>query len=117
MALYTVQTISRAGITPTFAAVASSDTFPCPADMRNYLEVKNAGGAPINVTIPAVQLTVDTVVAGALPVSDLVVSIPATTGNKKIGPIPAAYINSGIVTANFSGITSVTAGAFRLPAN
>jgi len=114
LSLYTVQNIVKAGLTPTFAAVTSSDTFPCPSDLRTYLEVKNAGGSPINVTIPAVQTTINTVVAGDITVADMVVSIPATTGNKKIGPIPPAYISAGIVTANFSGITSVTAGAFHL---
>ena len=115
MAEYVVQTISRAGITPTFAAVASSDTFKCPSDLRNYLEVLNGSGSSINVTIAAVQTTVDTAVAGTVGVDDIVVAVAQTTGRKKIGPFPPAYINAGSVTVAYSATTTVTAGAFRLP--
>lgn len=114
MAAYTVQSITRAGLTPTFAAVAASDTFVCPSGMRTYLEVVNAG-SQITATIAAVQTTVKTGIAGDITVDDIVVTVPATTGRKKIGPFPPAYINAGIVTVVYSGTTSVTAGAFHLP--
>lgn len=114
MAAYSVQTISRAGLTPAFTAAALSDTFVCPNDRRTYLEVINAG-SQITATIAAVQTTIKTGIAGDVTVDDIVVTVPATTGRKKIGPFPAAYINAGIVTVAYSGVTSVTAGAFYLP--
>lgn len=115
MGTYTVQRITRAGITPTFAAVAASDQFVCPNDKRTYLEVVNAGGSIDNVGVAAVQTTVRTETAGDVGVDAIAVAVPATTGRKKLGPFPPAYINAGLVTVTHSFQTSVTAGAFYLP--
>lgn len=113
--MYTVQNISRVGLTPTFAAVASSDTFVCPNDKRTYLEVINAGGTNDVVAVAPVQAQIDTGIAGVVDVDPISVTVPLTTGRKKIGPFPSAYINGGIVTVTHSFLTSVTAGAFYLP--
>ncbi len=111
------QTISRAGLTPVYSAVSASDTFVCPNDRRTYLEVVNAGGSPDTVAIAPVQASVHTSIAGDLAVSAISVVVPATTGRKKIGPIPSAYVNAGIVTVTHSFTTSVTQGVFVLPDN
>lgn len=115
MGTYTVQKITRAGITPSFAAVAASDQFVCPNDKRTYLEVINAGGTIDNVGVAPVQTKVRTEVAGDIDVDAIAVAVPITTGRKKIGPFPPAYINAGLVTVTHSFTTSVTAGAFYLP--
>src|SRR4029453_1172403 len=54
MATYTVQTVTEAGVTPTYTAVSASDTFtPAAADLDkpHILHVKNAGGSPDTVVI------------------------------------------------------------------
>lgn len=115
MALLTPQNISRAGLTPAFVAAASSDTFPNPSDRRTYLEVINAGGSPDVVAVAPVQAQIDTNIAGIIDVDAISVSVPASTGRKKIGPFPPAYTFNGIVTVTHTFITSVTVGVFVLP--
>lgn len=110
MAALTTQNISRAGITPTFAAVAASDTFT--PDAQTFIEVKNAGGTIDNVTIA--------VLAGdppGLTIADVTVAVPITTGDKMIGPLPPNYFadpTTGLGTITHSFTTTVTAGVFKL---
>jgi hypothetical protein len=110
MALLTTQTIIRTGITPTYAAVAASDTFTPGANV--FLHVKNAGGSPDTC---AVQ-----VLAGdpspTLLIADLSVSV--TNGQERmIGPLPAQYFadpTTGLATVTHGFTTSVTVGVFNL---
>jgi hypothetical protein len=75
------------------------------------------GVGSINVTIPAQRTSARVKGAGTLTISDIVVAV-ANGAEKIIGPIPEAYINaSGNITVNYSGTSSVTAGAFKLPAS
>lgn len=78
-ATLTVQAGAMAGITPTFtsADVANGNQFVWPGKPC-WVEAKNVGGAPANLTI-ATPKTVE-----GLAVADNVVSIPATTGDKLI---------------------------------
>lgn len=108
----TKQAIVQAGLTPALAA-ANVDGHYFEGSGTVYLEVKNAAGAPIDVTVQT-----PAVVAG-LAVADLVVTIPATTGQKKIGPFntrafnrPAGGSDAGLVYVDFSAVTSVTVGLF-----
>jgi hypothetical protein len=114
MAVIAIQTVVDTGITPTLAAATSSDTVQDDGQARTYLEVVNGGGGSINVTIPSQQANVQVPGVGVLTVADIVVAV--TNGQRRfIGPFSRAYINaSGNVTVNFSGITSVTVGAFRV---
>lgn len=114
MAAYTIQTVVDTGLAPTLAAVASSDTAADDGTARTYLEVSNGGGGSINVTIPSQQANTQVPGVGVLTVADIVVAVP-NGARRLIGPFTRAYINTaGNVTFNYSGITSVTAGAFRL---
>lgn len=115
MALLTTQVLSRSGIVPSFAAAAAGgDTFACGNDMRDYVEVKNASGASITVTVAAVQTSLNTGIAGTVTIPNISVAV-AAGAQRKIGPFPAAYINNGIVSMTYSAVTSVTVGAFRTP--
>lgn len=115
MAALTAQAILLAGIVPAYAAANDGDTIKQPTDQRLFLHVKNGGGGSINVTIPAVQTSLETDEAGTVTISDIVVAV-AAGAEKMIGPFPPAYINaSGNVTINYSGVTTVTAAAFKLP--
>lgn len=109
MALLSTQTISRAGVTPAYTAVAASDTFLPDAD--TFIHVKNAGGSSDTV---AVQ-----VLAGdppGLTIADVSVSVP-NGQERMIGPFSPQYFadpSTGLATVTHSFQTSVTAGVFKL---
>jgi len=103
MALLTPQVVSLAGTTPTYAAAAGSTTVPC--GERNFLHVKNANGSSMTVTLTATGK-----IRGQLA-ADVVITVPATTGDKMIGPIPAelfAGATDGSCAVAYSSTTSVT---------
>jgi len=104
-----VQQIVRTGLSQALAA-ANADGSYVPNDGRTFLRVKNADASPITVTIETPG-TVD-----GLAIGDLAVVIPATTGDKLIGPFPPDTYNQpdGTIKATFSAVASVTIGAFRL---
>ncbi len=109
MALMTVQQIARTGITPSYAAVASSDTFA--NNGKVFLHVKNGSGGSINVTV-TVKRQVDGQTATARTVA------VGAGAEAMLGPFdPADYADpdSGLTTVNYSATTTVTAAAFRLP--
>ncbi len=111
MALLASQSITRAGVTAAYAAAAGGgDTFT--PDRDTFLQVKNASGGAITVTI----VTPRTDGVGNA-VADNTVSIPATTGDKMIGPFPAEFYadpSTGLASITYSGVTSLTIGVFKL---
>lgn len=104
MALLAQQVIARSGLTPTYSAAAASTTVTC--GDRSFLHVKNTNGSSMTVTITA------TAQVDGQAVADLVVTVPATTGDKMIGPITAklfASASDGVSAAvTYSSTTSVT---------
>lgn len=114
MAALNIQTIADTGIVPSLASATNGDTVADDGTARTFVEVANGGGSSINVTIPAQQTSVVVPGVGALTVADQVVAV-ANGARKLIGPFSRAYINTaGNVTLNFSSVTSVTVGAFKL---
>lgn len=110
MALLATQNITRAGVGPTFAAVSASDTFA--PDKDTFIEVKNANAGACTVTITTPKTD-----AIGNAVADNVVSVPATTGDRMIGPFPAEHYadpTTGLATVTFSPTASVTVGVFRM---
>ncbi len=78
---------------------------------RVWLEVNNGGGAPINVTVKTPGL------AAGLEIAEQVIAVTNGT-RQKIGPFPQPAIynqTDGTVHIDYSAVTSVTSGAFRLP--
>jgi hypothetical protein len=111
MALLTVQTITRAGITPTYGAVSASDTFP--PGPTTFLHVKNGGASPDSCVIQ--------VLAGdppGLTITDVTVSV--TNGQERIiGPFPAQFFadpTTGLGTVTHGYTSTVTCGLFQLQA-
>ncbi|MEO5665513.1 MAG: hypothetical protein ABIR39_19785 [Nocardioides sp.] len=108
MALLTPQQVGITGTTPTYGAVAASDTVT--PDDRTFLIVKNAGGSPdtCTVVIPGSYL------GQAIP--DVAVTVPATNGERWIGPLNAAAVDptTGLVTITHSFTTSVTCALVRI---
>lgn len=108
MALLTAQSVNQSGLAPSYSAVSASDTFA--NDGTVFLHVKNAGGSADTVTITSVQ----TCNQGAT--HNLTVSVPATTGDRLIGPFETSRFNdptTGLVTVTHSFTTSVTAALLR----
>jgi len=120
MTALTIQNISAAGITPSYQAATASDTIPGAAgNERLFIHAKNTNAATATVTIQPVSPTSARIPGvGNITVPNIAVTIPATTGDKMIGPIPQAYIDAtGTVTiANTGTITNLTLAAIVLPA-
>lgn len=103
MALLTVQKPSTAGVALTYVPVSSSDTWPNSGG--EFLHVKNAGGSIDNVAIVAVAACNQ----GTL--HNIAVAVPATTGDRMIGPCNPIYYSdpiTGLATATHSFTTTVT---------
>ena len=98
----TAQAISRAGLAVVFAA-ANVDGHSWADNGQQLLQVKNTDAAPITVTFP-IPVLVD-----GQTVASRTVTIPATTGDKLIGPFTSQYRQTdGDVWVDFSAITNVT---------
>jgi len=104
----TVQEITPTGLKPTFVAANAEGNF-FPNDGRVYLEVKNDGSTPVDVTINSIA-----------PCSygfdhNLEVAVP-NGETKKIGPFQVSRFNDtgGKTHIAYSGITDVTVGVFRI---
>jgi hypothetical protein len=112
MATLVAQTVTRAGIVPTYTAAAGGgDAAPCGADF--FLVVINGGGSSITVTlaIPAGASGFGQVAY----TSTVVTVVNATT--RFIGPLqPQLYQDptTGLCTITYSGVTTVTVGVFNV---
>lgn len=106
----TPQVIKRTGLAPAYTAADASNGETCPNNGSLFLHVKNTGGAACTVTI-ATQGTVD-----GLAIADLAVSVPATTGDRLIGPFPPGIYNdsNGNIGVSYSTGTGVTAAYVQL---
>lgn len=110
MAELTPQVVVLAGITPALvAAEAGGDEFENSG--RDFIHIKNGGGSPIDMTVNSQAA------CSQGSDHDVVVSIPATTGEKFIGPFPKDRFDDAAnkVQITYSAVTSVTIGIVRLP--
>lgn len=109
MALLTTQSISKAGIVPTYTAAAGGGDTMVPG-ATDFLHVKNGGGSSITVTlaIPA-SLTFD-----GLAVTSPTATITAGS-EQMIKVIPERYRDptTGLAVITYSGVTTVTVAAIR----
>lgn len=111
MATLAIQSAVRAGVAPSYAAAAGGGDAFLPSNYT-WLHIKNGGGSPITVTV----VTPRTDPIGNA-VADVAVSVPATTGERVIGPFPAEFFadpSTGLASITYSGVTTVTIGAFAL---
>lgn len=108
MATLNASAITAAGTLNSTSAAAGGGDKVAPVADRVFIEVTNGGGSPITVTIPS-YLSVR-----GQAVADRTVTI-AATATKKI-PI-FADINTnpadGLASITYSGVTTVTVGAYR----
>ena len=113
----TVQDIDRDGIAPSYAAGDALGHSFNNIGENIFLQVKNTDASPITVTI------LNPSVLDGEDVPDKTVSVPATTGDKMIGPFPktlyeqedtdAGDVRSILV--DLSAVSNVTIAAIRLP--
>ena len=115
MAALTVQEIVSGGLEPAYTAANSQDTIKADSSQRHFLHVKNGGGGSINVTINAQRTSARVPGVGVVTISDEVVAVGAGE-ERMIGPFTEAFMDaSGNVVIDYSGTTSVTAAALKLP--
>lgn len=110
----TTEDISRAGIDANDQSLAGNlaDTMFVPNDGRMFLHFKKSGAGACTVTI----VTPGTV--AGLAIADLTHSVPATTGDRMIGPFPPDIFNdpsTGMLSFTVSEVTGLTVSRLRLP--
>lgn len=103
-----VETINRAGLNAADTALATADDYFFPNDGRTFVHLKKTGANPANVTF------VSPATRGGLAVADLVVVVPATTGDLMVGPFPPGVFGSTVEFATDEE-TAITAAVVRLP--
>ncbi|MFD1278000.1 hypothetical protein [Streptomyces kaempferi] len=109
MATLTTQVISLGGLAPTYSAAAASTKIVC--GERTFLHVKNAAGTSMTVTLSS------TAKVRGQAAADVVITVPATTGDQMIGPITQdlfAGVSDGLAAVAYSATTSVTVAAVRI---
>lgn len=106
MALLSTQQIQITGPAITLTAAAGGGDTITPSD-RTFLWVKNASGSPITVTV----VVPNSYFGQAL--ADVAVSVPATTGERLIGPLDRRLADptTQVVGITYSGVTSLTVAA------
>lgn len=106
----TVQDVSVAssGLTPAYTTVNTSDNYFAQNNGRIFLHVKNATGGAATLTVES------TATVGGLAVADLTATIPATTGDKMIGPFPQGIYNDSQGRIKATCNVAVTIAAVRV---
>ncbi len=109
----TPQVITKDGIVPAFASAAAAGNM-WKNTGKEYIQVINASGSSINVTV-----TTPATVVG-LAIEDKVVAVAAGV-EKKLGPYEPGYFNqpvgatdAGKIYVDYSVETSITVGVFRI---
>lgn len=116
MATLTNNEIVDAGLTDALvAAAAGGDQVLIDSDYRNWIEVANASGGSINVTLAAQQTSVKVSGQGTLTIASRVIAV-AAGARRKIPLREYMKDTTGYAQITYSAVTSVTVGAFRSPA-
>jgi len=112
MATLTTQVVTRAGVNPTYGAVAGGGD-ACECDPDIFVHIKNGQASPITVTA---AIPTSASAWGAVVYTNTVVSV--TNGQERmIGPInPGIYKDptTGLCTLTYSSSTSITIGVFKV---
>ncbi len=105
------QKILKSGIIPSYTgSLLTTNTYLVRNNGRIALHFKKSGAGDCVVTLQTpVQVS-------GLDVAENAVTVPATTGDKLIGPLPPSVFNDGLQDARFtlSEITGLTVAALEL---
>lgn len=106
MASIAIQAIplTAAGLAPAYAAAVGPDTFV--NDGKTFLHLKNTNGAARNVTISSPTS------CNQGSTHDIVVNVPATTGDKMVGPFPVDRFTAAPAVA-YDAVTGLVVAAIR----
>jgi hypothetical protein len=111
MAVVTVQDITRSsnGLTPAYAAGSTTETYLIPNNGDVFVHLKKSDAADCVVTI-ATPNTVQ-----GLAIADYTATVPASTGDKMIGPFDPRDFNTaqGQLSMTLSEVAGLTFGVFR----
>lgn len=102
----TVQNVVRAGLNASYSAANVDGHTVVNDGVRTFVHAKNGSGGAITLTF----VTPGT--ADGLALADRTVVIPAGE-ERAVGAFPLAYYSNPL-TVTFSGVTSLTIGAFKL---
>lgn len=108
-----IQPVVRTGLQPVYTAVDSANGEQIAHDGSPFfLHVKNTGGGVCNVT-PRLNTAIATQLGAT--VTEPVIAVPATTGDRMIGPFPPALYQQadGNLYVDYSTPTGVTAAAIK----
>lgn len=107
----TVQKMVSTGITPSYTgSLSTSNTYQVRNNGRTFVHFKKSEAADCVVTVETPKL-----VAG-LAVAEQTVTVPASTGDKMIGPFPPSVYNdaNGDVNITLSNIAGLTVAVVTL---
>lgn len=109
-AVLSVQKVVPSGLQPVYSAGDLANGHEFANDGNVFLHVKNTGGGACTVTVQ----TPATV--GGMAIAEAIVSVPATTGDRMIGPFNTTIFNQvgGLVYVDLSTATGVTLAAIKL---
>jgi hypothetical protein len=109
MALLSPQQVSITGTTPSYGAAGGSGDTIQPDD-RTFLIVKNTSGAAVDVTVAVPGSKFGQALA------DVVVEVPATTGERWIGPMVSELADptDGLIDVTYESTTNVTVALVRV---
>lgn len=113
MATLATQSITRVGIVPSYAAATGGGDRFTP-DKNTFLHIKNGSGGSITVTVVTPRTD-----AWGNAIADNANAVAAGT-EEMMGPFPAesyaATDGTGLADITYSGVTSLTIGAFNVSA-
>lgn len=102
------QSVSRGGLAATYnGSLSTTDTYNVPNDGRTILHFKKSGANACTASF-LVNETVD-----GIAVPARTVTIPATTGDKFVGPFPP-HIYGSQIAFTLSEVTGLTFAAVRI---
>lgn len=109
-AVLSVQKVVPSGLAPVYSAGNQVDGHEFANDGNVLLHVKNTGGGACTVTVQTPAIV------GGMAVADAVVAVPATTGDRMIGPFNTTIFNQagGLVYVDLSTATGVTLAAIKV---
>jgi len=113
MATLATQQVVRTGLNPAYSAAAGGGDRFTPSD-TTFLHVKNGSGGALTVTV----VTPRTDPGSGQAIADVAVSVPATPGERMIGPFPAPSFGApadGLADITYSGVTSLTIAVIEVP--
>lgn len=109
MATLITQSVTRAGVVPTYGACAAGGDRFTP-DKDTFLHVKNGSAGALTVTVAATAVP-----AANVTTTVAAVSIPANS-EKMLGPYPSELFaaSDGLADITYSGVTTLTIAVVRV---